>query len=61
MKKIRDNGVRTKRDGTITKQVSFDLPSEMVENLKKVSKKTGISKNFLVAKALKLLLLQQEE
>ena len=60
MKKLRDNGVRVKRDGSTTKQVSFDLPTEMVENLKKVSQKTGISKNFLVAKALKLLLLQQE-
>lgn len=60
MKKIRNNGLRTKKDGTTTKQVSFDLPSDMVEKLIEISKKTGIGKKNLVSKALKLLFLQQE-
>lgn len=60
IKKLRENGVRTKKDGTQTRLVAFDLPLEMSEKVVEISKKTGVSKNFLFVKALRLLFLEQQ-
>lgn len=60
VKKIRENGMRTKKDGTQTRLVAFDLPVEMSKKLVKISEKTGISKKFLLVKALELLFLEQQ-
>lgn len=54
---IRNKGLRTKKDGSKTKEMSFDLPIELAEKLEETTKKTGISKKFLVCKALNNLFL----
>ncbi|MFA5129256.1 MAG: hypothetical protein WC445_04885 [Patescibacteria group bacterium] len=61
MEHTRINGLRTKKDGSKVQTVSYDIPVEIVERLEEIKEKTGISKNFLVAKALKLLILSESD
>lgn len=60
MKEKKRQKEKVMKDGTVTKKENFDFPVGVSEKLTKLSKKTGISKKFLVIKGLELLFLEQK-